>query len=168
MRCFRILPLLLLLLITACDKPQPEPLQVGDHAITILFPQDWEHVSYGDRHQFRQDMNRISLEDMGRLGKLDLALERAMVKFREDGRRENAWRDTLQISGRDARMVQTWDHVSHQYPKRYLFVKNDNSLLVVYTQSGQFEAMEAAFTELTASLTFADSLGVPDDRDLPE
>ncbi len=168
MRCFRILPLLLLLLITACDKPQPELLQVGDHAIMIQFPQDWEHVSYGDRHQFRLDLNRISLEDMGRLGKLDLALERAMVKFREDGRRENAWRDTLQISGRDARMVQTWDHVSHQYPKRYLFVKNDNSLLVVYTQSGQFEAMEAAFTELTASLTFADSLGVPDDRDLPE
>ncbi len=168
MRYFRILPLLLLLLIAACDKPQPELLQVGDHAIMILFPQDWEHVSYGDRHQFRQDMNRISLEDMGRLGYLDLALEKAMVKLREDGRRENAWRDTLQISGRDARMVQTWDHVSHQYPKRYLFVENDNSLLVIYTQSGQFVAMEAAFTELTASLAFADSLGVPGDGNLPE
>jgi hypothetical protein len=168
MRCFRILPLLLLLLITACDKPQPEPLQVGDHAIMIHFPKDWEHVSYGDRHQFRQDLNRISLEDMGRLGYIDLALERAMVKLREDGRRENAWRDSLQINGRDARMVQTWDHLSHQYPKRYLFVVNNNSLLVVYTQSGQFETMEAAFTELTASLAFADSLGVPGDRDKPE
>ena len=168
MRYLRILPLLLLLLIAACDKPQPEPLQVGDHAIMILFPRDWEHVSYGDRHQFRQDLNRISLEDMGRLGYIDLALERAMVKLREDGRREVAWRDTLQITGRDARLVQTWDHLSHQYPKRYLFVVNDNSLLVVYTQSGQFVAMEAAFTELTASLAFADSLGAPGDRDLPE
>jgi len=168
MRCLRILPLLLLLLVTACDKPKPEPLQVGDHAITILFPKDWEHVSYGDRHQFRRDMNRISLEDMGRLGRLDLALEKAMVKLREDGRRENAWRDTLQINGRDARLVQTWDHVSHQYPKRYLFVENNNSLLVVYTQSGQFEAMEAAFTELTASLAFADSLRAGSDRDQPE
>ena len=168
MRCFRVLPLLLLLLFTACDKPQPEPLQVGDHAIMIQFPKDWEHVSYGDRHQFRQDLNRISLEDMGRLGYIDLALERAMVKLREDGRRENAWRDSLQINGRDARMVQTWDHLSHQYPKRYLFVENDHRLLVIYTMSGPFEAMEPTFTELTASLAFVDSLGVPADGYEPE
>jgi hypothetical protein len=158
----------LLLLITACDKPQPEPLQVGNHALMIRFPEDWEHVNYGDRHQFRQGQNRISLEDMGRLGNVDLALERAMVKLREDGRRENAWRDSLQINGRDARLVQTWDHVSHQYPKRYLFIVNNSSLLVVYTQSGPFELMEAAFTELTASLAFADSLGVLGDRNQPE
>jgi hypothetical protein len=168
MRCVICLILLGTLPLAACDKPEPVPLQVGDHAISIIFPQDWEHISYGDRHQFRQDLNRISLEDMGRLGRIDLALERAMVKLREDGRRENAWRDTLQISGRDARMVQTWDHLSHQYPKRYLFIVNDRSLLVVYTQSGQFEAMETAFTELTASQAFTDSLGVPGGGDQPE
>ena len=161
MRCMAGLLLMGVLLLAACDKPEPEPLQVGDHAVKVLFPQGWEHVDYGDRHQFRQDLSRISLEDMGRLGHLDLALERAMVKLREDGRRENAWRDTLQISGRDARLIQTWDHLSHQYPKRYLFVENDRRLLVIYTMSGPFETMEPAFTELTASLAFADSLDVP-------
>ena len=91
-----------------------------------------------------------------------------MVKLREDGRRENAWRDTLQISGRDARLVQTWDHLSHQYPKRYLFVENDRRLLVIYTMSGPFETMETAFTALTASLAFVDSLDVPGDGHEPE
>jgi hypothetical protein len=167
MRYLSILPLLLLL-VPACDQPEPEPLQVGVHALEILYPPDWEHVNFGNRHQFRREGNRISLEDMGRLGHLDLALEKAMVKLREDGRRENAWRDSLEIDGRQARLVHTWDRVSHQYPRRYLFVENDRALLVVYTQSGRFEAMERVFTELTASLAFADSLGATGGRGQPE
>ncbi len=147
-------------------------MRIGDHAITVLFPQDWEHVDYGEKHQFRQDLNRISLEDMGFLGRdIDKAIEYALVKFREDGRRETASRDTLQITGRDARIIDTWDHLSHQYRKRYLFVINDKSLLVIYTMQGRFEMMEPAFTELTASLAFVDSLGqagLPDDGNQPE
>lgn len=167
-----LFPLILAtLLLASCDKPEPTALQVGDHAITVLFPQDWEHINHGDKQQFRQAQERISLEDMGRLGYLDLALERAMVKLREDGRRENAWRDTLEINGRRARLVHTWDRVSHQYPRRYLFVENDRSLLVIYTQSGQYEKMETAFNELTASIAFVDTVeqtGLGDRKDHPE
>jgi hypothetical protein len=171
----RVFCLLLFATLTmaACDKPEPPlPLQVGDHSITLLFPADWEHINFGDKHQFRHDQERISLEDMGHRGRdLDLAIARAMVILREDGRREEASRDPLIISGRPAMVVDTWDHLSHEYRKRYLFALNDRSLLVVYTMSGQFEKMEPTFTELTGSIAFVDSLeqtGLPDREDHPK
>jgi len=160
------------LLVTACDKPEPVPLQVGAHAISIAFPPDWEHLDFGDKHQFRNKRARISVEDFGFLGKnLDKAIERAMVMTREDGRREVASRDSLEITGRDARVIDTWDHLSHQYRKRYLFVINEKSLLVVSTMQGRFESMEKTFNELTASLAFVDSpgqAGLPDGGNQPE
>lgn len=166
--CLCLFPTLLLV---ACDKPEPVPMQVGDHEITLLFPQDWEHINYGDRHQFRRDQERISIEDMGRKGHLDLAIARAMVILREDGRREEASRDTLEISGRPAMLIDTWDHLSHDYRKRYLFALNEKSLLVVYTLSGQYEKMEPAFTELIGSIAFVDTVeqaGLRDGEGHPE
>ena len=173
MRRVYCLVLFAILLMAACDKPEPPtPLQVGDHSIALDFPPDWEHINFGDKHQFRHDQERISLEDMGHRGRdLERAIERAMVILREDGRREEASREILIISGRGAMVVDTWDHVSHQYRKRYLFVLNDRSLLVVYTMSGQFENMEPAFNELTASIAFVDSVeqtGLRDGKDNPE
>ena len=160
------------LMVAACDKPEPVPLQVGVHAISVVFPPDWEHFDFGDKHQFRNELERISIEDFGFLGRdLDKAVERAMVMAREDGRRETASRDSLRITGRDARVIDTWDHLSHQYRKRYLFVINEKSLLAVYTMQGRFESMERIFNELTASLAFVDSLqqaGLPDGGNQPE
>ncbi len=64
----------------------------------------------------------------------------------------------MQVSGRGARMIDTWDHVSHQYRKRYLFVLNQKKLLVLYTMQGRFELMEPAFTEMANSLAIVDTL----------
>lgn len=158
-----------ILLLAACDKPEPVPLQVGDHAITIFFPQDWEHVNFGNKHQFRHEQERISLEDMGRRGwDLNRAITRAMGTLGENERREEASRDTLEISGRTAMVIDTWDHVSHEYRKRYLFAVNDRSLLVVYTMSGQFELMEPAFTELIGSIAFVDTVDTVEQAGLPD
>ncbi len=148
-----------LFLVTSCAEPEPVPLQVGTHDIAVLFPSAWEHFEYGEQHQWRQDFHRIAIQDYGGLGtRIDLAIDRAMVKLREDGRREIASRDTLQVSGRDARMIDTWEYVSHEFPKRYLFVLNQNKLLVLYTMQGQFDLMEPAFTEMANSLAFVDSV----------
>lgn len=164
MRCAALLWLFLVILVTGCGEPEPTSFQVGAHDITLNVPGDWEHFDFGQQHQWRQDFQRIAIQDYDGLGSyIDLALERAMVKLREDGRREVASRDTLQISGRDARMIDTWDHVSHQYRRRYLFVLNQDKLLVLYTMQGQFELMESAFTELANSLAFVDTTGA--DRD---
>ncbi len=154
------LGLFLVILLSGCEEPEPIPLQVGAHDITVNVPADWEHFDYGQQHQWRQDFQRIAIQDYDGLGtRIDLAIDRAMVKLREDGRREVASRDTLQISGRDARMIDTWDHVSHQYRRRYLFVLNQDKLLVLYTMQGQFELMEPAFTDLANSLAFVDTTG---------
>jgi hypothetical protein len=148
-----------ILLVSACGQPEPDPirLRVGVHNITVRVPDGWEHVDYGDKHQFRKGMERISLEDMGNLGlNLDAGIKHALRRMREMERREVASRDTLEISGREARLIDTWDNVSHQYPKRFLFVKNRGSLLVLYTMGGQFEAMAPVFDSLAASLAYVD------------
>ncbi len=157
---------LTLSLTAACDQPEPTRIQVGTHAVSLMVPPDWEHFDSGEKHQFRKDFERIAVEDMGRMGwNIDKAIERALVQLREDGRRETASRDSFQVSGRPARAVDTWDHLSHQYRKRYVFVMNEKSLLALYMAQGQFELMDAVFEGLKTSLAFTDSLdlaGLPD------
>ncbi len=164
MRRAGILILLPVLLLTGCGEPEPTALQVGAHDIVVVFPADWEHFNFGEQHQWRRDFQRIAIQDYDNLGRLDLAIERAMVKLAEDGRREVASRDTLQVSGREARMIDTWDHVSHEYRKRYLFVINQRKLLVLYTMQGRFEVVEPAFTAMANSLAFVDTTAVADDQ----
>lgn len=153
-----------ILLVSACEGPEPEltRLQVGDHSVSVQVPEDWEHVDYGNKHQFRKGMERISLEDMGNLGPyMDAGIKHALRRLREMERREIASRDTLEVTGRDARLIDTWDPLSHQYPKRFLFVKNGESLLAFYTLSGRFETMAPIFDSLAASLAYVDTLQQP-------
>ncbi|MCK9995765.1 MAG: hypothetical protein KAH56_05750 [Candidatus Krumholzibacteria bacterium] len=160
MRRTACLLVFVLTLVTACDQPEePVDLQVGTHLITVLFPADWEHVDFGQRHQFRKDFERISIDDLGPMSRnLDMAADRAMDQFGEDGRREVASRSSFQIDGRNAVMVDTWDHLSHQYRKRYVFVVNEMDILAIYMMQGRFEAMEETFDSLLAGIAFADTL----------
>jgi hypothetical protein len=153
--------LIALCLLGACGKKSESlPFQVGDQKVSLAPPAEWEHVNYGDQHQWRRDFERISLIDLGNKGSyLDLAQDRALEQLGENERREIAVTDTLTIDGRAARLVDTWDKVSHQYRKRYLLVLNGRTLLVMYTMQGKFDNMAAAFDRMTASLTFADSVG---------
>jgi hypothetical protein len=144
------------------EAPRPAELQVGPHRISVLLPDGWEHIDYGDTHQLRRELARISVEDLGWLdGDIDTAADSALVLLREDERRGEASRHHWQIDGRDAVTVDTWDRLSHEYRKRFVFVNNERSLLAISMMPGQLEAMEEAFDTLTASLSFVDSLVAP-------
>ena len=101
------------------------------------------------------------IEDLQRSGRdLEKAAEKAMILLREDERREVTTSVPFQIDERNALAIDTWDLFSHRYRKSYVFVENQEELLVIYMMQGQFETMEAAFGELLASFTFVDSLAV--------
>lgn len=158
------LPLLALLVLTSCNRsPAADesagPLQIGSHAVSVVPPPEWEHFDYGERHHFRKDFERISIEDLGALSSdLNEAAQIAMTRLREDELRAEASRLHFTIDGRHAVAIDTWDRMSHQYRKRFVFVENKGEILAMYTMMGSFEAMEPAFDGLLLSLAFTDSL----------
>ena len=157
--CLLPVSLAFLAILTACDAPEPTDLRVGAHVFSVHFPEEWEHFDYGEQHQFRKDFERITLEDSRLSGRnLEKSAEIALVQFREDGRREVASSRHVLVGGRDALAIDTWDHLSHEFRKSYVFVNNQGDLLVIYMMQGRFEAMDAAFGELLASVAFPDSL----------
>jgi hypothetical protein len=161
MRHFLWTPLVALALIGACDRSQPPPrtLQVGSHSIQVTIPDGWEHLDYGDKHQLRRGQHRISIEEMDSLGPtLESGSKRALVELREAERRDVASRRFFEVGGRSAVTIDTWDHLSHQWRKRFVFVDDGGRYLAMYTMLGQFETMETAFDSLVTSLAFTDSL----------
>ena len=147
--------------LAVCGGPQPQDLRVGVHALSVITPDDWEHLDYGTRHHFRRDFARISIEDLQRPGRdLKWAAEHVLERLGENERREVASSVLDSVGRREVLKIDTWDRVSHEHRKRYVFVNNLGELLVVYTMQGSFETMQAAFEELVASITFAESLVV--------
>lgn len=157
-------PFLVLVLLVACSRsPSIEErtleLQIGTHSISVVSPLEWEHLDYGERHHFRRGFERISIEEFGFLGvDLDQSADSALVLLREDDRRSVATRGRTRVFDRDAVAIDTWDRLSHQFRKRYVFVDDGDMLLGIYMMTGEFEAMESTFAEVVASITFADSL----------
>lgn len=151
-----------LVMLAACDKPDPPvELQVGAQKIFVVIPKDWEHFDYGDRHHIRKGFDRIVIEDLSQSGRdLEKAAERALVQLREDERRETAMSTEFLLDGRDALAIDTWDILSHEDRKSYVFVEDWGDLLVIYMMQGQFETMAEAFDEIITSFAFVDSLAV--------
>jgi hypothetical protein len=152
----------------AREEPRPVELQVGQHRISLMLPEGWEHIDYGDRHQLRSDLKRISIEALDRIDNdLDESVEDALDRLKESERRDEASRNRFELAGHEAVVVDTWDKLSHQYRKRFLFVRVREELLTIYMMRGEFDAMEAVFDSLVASLALVDSLGVagPDVRE---
>ena len=56
------------------------------------------------------------------------------------------------IDGREGMRVETWDRLSHDHRKSYLFVLNEENLLVASMGLGQYSVMQAAFEALAGSL----------------
>lgn len=154
------LPGLALALLAACGgQPDATHLQVGAHSIVVTVPDGWEHLDYGSTHQLRRGLSRITIADMDSLGDdVKWAARRALATLGEVERRDEASRREFQITGRDAIEIDTWDRMSHQYRKRFVFVNDQERYLAVYTQLGKFEAMETAFDSLVTSIAFTDSL----------
>jgi hypothetical protein len=164
MRAVRLLPLVFLVVVAACSEPDPVELTVGAHAISVLFPEEWEHLDYGDKHQFRKDFERIALEDLGRQGgTLGEAAVRVMTGLGENERRSEATRRLFSISGREALEIDTWDNTSHEFRKRYVFVRDKRNLLAIHMMQGKFADMKAPFGDLVASLAYTDSLEIESD-----
>jgi hypothetical protein len=158
-------PLLLVLaLLAACGRNRTPPveLQVGAHRIAVVLPRDWEHVNYGDRHQLRRDGARISIEAFRRLNDdFYAAVAYRLGDLKEDARRDEASRRRFDVGGHEAVTVDTWDRLSHQFRKRFVFVAVGESLVGVYTLQGEFAAMAETVDALVASLTVVDSLPRP-------
>lgn len=150
-----------LVLLAGCDLNNPEPveLQVGQHRVSVVIPEEWEHVDYGERHLLRKDFGRIIIEDLGWLGKdFDKSVRIALKKLKENEQRDEAFRKSSLLEGHQAVVVQTWDKLSHLWPKKFFFLKTEESLLTIYMMQGEFAAMEPAFDDLVTSFALADSL----------
>lgn len=152
---------LVLIVAAGCgeDPPPPAEFQVGTHRVQMQIPEGWEHVNYGERHQLRRDLTRVSLERIKWRGKnFDAAVSNGLKNLKEDSRREEASRDTLTLGGQKAVLVETWDRVSHQWPKRFLFVWTGQDFVVAYTMAGTVEEAAPVFDALLGSFALADTL----------
>jgi hypothetical protein len=78
---------------------------------------------------------RVMLDEMGHDERHDIAEEEAMA-----------------VDRRDALRVDTWDRLSHDFRKRYVFILDGGNILVAWTEFGKFAEMEEAFDALVASL----------------
>lgn len=167
------LPLALVLVLMlpggcAREEPRPVELRVGDHRVSLVLPEGWEHLDYGDRHHLRRDLERISIEVLDLPDyDLDALVDTGLHHLKEDERRDEASRERFELAGHEAMVVDTWDRLSHQHRKRFLFVGAGEGLLTIYMMQGEFEAMEPAFDALVTSLVLVDSLVVstPGDRE---
>jgi hypothetical protein len=144
---------LILVLSAACvrEPPPPVELQVGGQRFSVVIPEGWERLDYGDIHHFRRGIDRISIEEAGG------APDKALRRLGEYERRDIASRTPIQIGSQEGLIVDTWDRLSHQYRKRFCFVQGNGPLLVVYMKQGRFEDLQPDFDALVASIAFADS-----------
>lgn len=145
---------------TGCTKETPPTeMQVGRHRITVVVPEGWEHVTYGDRHQLRSGLARISIEAFRRrTGDLDAAVDLRLPLLGEDARRDEAARRRFTVGDHEAMTVDTWDKLSHQHRKRFAFVVVGDELVTFSMLQGDFALMAEPIDSLAASLVVVDTL----------
>ena len=156
MRRAAALLLAMLALGAACSTPEPrEPveLQVSGRrtpvvTFSVVIPEGWEHIDYGERHELRRELERISIEGFRAAGAgFDEDVDHVLARIESDGRRETASREPFALDSLRAVTLDTWDRVSHQYRKRFLFVEAGGVVLAVHMSMGQFESMVAEYLE---------------------
>jgi len=67
-------------------------------------------------------------------------------------RRDIVWRKTVQVDGREAEEIETWDNLTHTLPRRLLFLLNDGHLLVVTSEVGGRENSIRGYDTIRSSL----------------
>lgn len=83
----------------------------------------------------------------------------ALEELGYDSLRGIASQEATAISGRSARLIDTWDRLSHTGRRRFLFISSDGRLLCMHTKAGFFEVTEPAFESLRESLSLAATQG---------
>ena len=86
------------------------------------------------------------------LPEVDTAVHRAVAESRE-----------LEISGHEARLLETWDKLSHDHVRSYLFALVRGHLLVVRMELGELAELQPAFDVIVATLEID-----PDERPVRE
>lgn len=147
---------LTIFLVAGCgtDTSDRVDLRVGEHSISVAIPDGWEHLDYGEHHLLRKELAAIAIREIG--GGPDSGPGR----LGENEQRDVASRTEIQVGGRNAVVIDTWDRLSHQWRKRFCFFRAGEPLIAIFTMHGEFEAMEPAFEALLASVVIADSADV--------
>jgi len=68
--------------------------------------------------------------------------------------REIGAQNPLELFGRPAIRIETWDRLSHDRRQSYLFVLNEENLFVLRMEVGTYDEMKPAFETLVGSLAF--------------
>jgi hypothetical protein len=88
----------------------------------------------------------LAPEGMGKL------VERSLPKLDHGPQRDVAEEHPLIVDGRPGVRIETWDRLSHDHRKSYVFVLNEGNLLVARMELGRHAELQAAFDELVESL----------------
>jgi hypothetical protein len=129
-------------------------VDVGGYTVALAVPGGWEHLDYGREHLFRRDLQRISLEQVDTGETLpEFVPDRVLTALHfESSRRSIRSRRAVEVNGREFVIVDTWDKLSHQYPRRYAMTIEPGAALVMYTAMGTFAEMEGAFDSILAAI----------------
>lgn len=92
----------------------------------------------------------------------DQVIDDALATMGEDQRRRVAWRQRRMVSGRDAVVIQTWNRLSHDHPRRFALIMDSGRLLVLRTEQGPWQPALVAFDPVLRSLRVT-SPPAPDD-----
>ena len=137
----------------ACHGPEPNRIQVGSHVLAIQIPEGWEHLDYGTTHRIKQGLAKIAIEDMGPQSVLiDEAIPVMLKRLGHDSQRDVASQKRAVFNDQEVIIVDTWDRLSHLYPKRFAFIYDGNRVLVLHTWFGQYDEMEEALAVMIASV----------------
>ena len=79
-------------------------------------------------------------------------VEHVLVMVFSAPHREVAEQTPILIDGRQGMRLQTWDRLSHDHRQSYLFVLNEDNMLVLRMELGDFAAMLPAFESVLDSL----------------
>lgn len=143
--------------------PGRHRLEVGAHRLRVLRPSGFDVVPRERSVLFRDGPVLVELTDMGAPGgdpnwapTLDDWVAWGLGWLDSSRQREVSHRSTRDLEGRECRVVETRDVLTHGSRRRFAFVLNEGGLLVMHTRGGDFEAATAALERILAELRFLD------------
>ena len=116
---------------------------------------DGGHATHVSRYDAEVAWNRV-LTDIEWLPTLEFAtfVEHRFPSIETAAHREIAARQPMEIDGRAALRIETWDRLSHDQRGSFLFVLNEGNLLMFRMEMGNYDGMKPAFETLARSLAF--------------
>ena len=152
--------------------PERLDLELGAHRFEVSRPRGFEAVAQDRAFLFRDGAVMVELRDLGRPGAyplvdpqggpggdgpLDEWVDWGLRSIDPPGQRELARRDSLTLQARESQVVETWDSLTHAQPRRFVFIRNQGSLLALHTRGGDHDRAVAALERILESLRFSGS-----------